>query len=293
MNASSSADVPERPAVRPLMTTERAGDLLCADGKGAIVPFDSKARTGVSPQVRPLNNRSLVHGKGRASMNDRHVRTEPSILYFGTPVVLISTRNEDGSANIAPISSAFWLGWRCLLGLGSSSKTAENLIRTGECVLNLPSVNEVGAVNRLARLTGANPVPTSKVARGYSYEPRKFEAAGLTQAPSETVSAPRALECPVQLEAVLAAQHGLGGDSPWKGVLCAFEVRIQRVHALPEILMAGHPNRIDPDKWRPLIMSFQKFYGLAAGQIHESLLGEIPEELYRSPDVDRAKSACG
>ena len=33
--------------------------------------------------------------------------------------------------------------------------------------------------------------------------------------------------------------------------------------------MDGWPNRIDPDKWRPLIMSFQKFYGLASGQVHD------------------------
>ena len=43
-----------------------------------------------------------------------HVTSEPGILYFGTPVVLISTTNEDGSYNLAPMSSAFWLGWRCL-----------------------------------------------------------------------------------------------------------------------------------------------------------------------------------
>ncbi|MEP9350812.1 flavin reductase family protein [Xanthobacter sp. KR7-225] len=222
-------------------------------------------------------------------MRDHHIHTEPSILYFGTPVVLISTRNEDGSANIAPMSSAFWLGWRCVLGLASSSKTTENMIRTGECVLNLPSVDEAGAVNRLARLTGSNPVPSSKVAKGYSYEPKKFEAAGLTQVASETVCPPRAGECPVQMEAVVATKHGLGADSPWQGALSIFEVRIQRIHALPGILMDGDPNRIDPDKWRPLIMSFQKFYGLAAGQVHASRLAAIPEELYRSPDVDRAK----
>jgi hypothetical protein len=28
------------------------------------------------------------------------------------------------------------------------------------------------------------------------------------------------------------------------------------------ILMDGAENRIDPDKWRPLIMSFCQFYGL-------------------------------
>ena len=64
-------------------------------------------------------------------MRDEHIVVEPSILYFGTPVVLISTKNEDGSANIAPMSSAFWLGWRCALWSDSSSKTTRNLIRPG------------------------------------------------------------------------------------------------------------------------------------------------------------------
>jgi flavin reductase (DIM6/NTAB) family NADH-FMN oxidoreductase RutF len=56
-----------------------------------------------------------------------HVVCEPAILYLGTPVVLISTLNEDGSPNLAPMSSAFWLGWRCMLGLASSSQTSINL----------------------------------------------------------------------------------------------------------------------------------------------------------------------
>jgi flavin reductase (DIM6/NTAB) family NADH-FMN oxidoreductase RutF len=74
-----------------------------------------------------------------ASRLDTHVTGEPSILYFGTPVVLISTTNADGSYNLAPMSSAFWLGWRCIIGLAAASKTTENLKRTGQCVLNLPS----------------------------------------------------------------------------------------------------------------------------------------------------------
>jgi flavin reductase (DIM6/NTAB) family NADH-FMN oxidoreductase RutF len=220
-----------------------------------------------------------------------HKTIEPSILYFGTPVVLISTCNADGSANLAPMSSAWWLGWRCMLGLDATSRTTENLIRSGECVLNLPSVNEVSAVNRLACLTGSDPVPARKLARGYRHEAGKFETAGLTQIPSETIAPPRARECPIQMEAVLAAQHTLGEDSPWKGGLYAFEVRIQRVHAAPDLIMDGFANRIDPDKWRPLIMSFQKFYGLGDGQVHASRLGEIPEDSYRSPDVDRARLA--
>jgi hypothetical protein len=56
-------------------------------------------------------------------------------------------------------------------------------------------------------------------------------------------------------------------------------MRIHRIHIEESILMDGHPNRIDPDKWRPLIFSFQHFYGLGR-QVSPSTLSEIPEELY-------------
>ncbi len=219
-----------------------------------------------------------------------HVTSEPAILYFGTPVVLISTVNEDGSANLAPMSSAFWLGWRCVLGLSAASKTTANMRRTGECVLNLPSVDEVAAVNLLARTTGADPVPEVKRRRGYRFERDKFGIAGLTPVAAQTVAPPRVRECPVQLEATLEAVHGLAAtDAALGGRIVIPEVRIQRVHLEESILMAGDRNRVDPDKWRPLIMSFQKFYGLAPEQLHDSTLARIPESLYRSPDVDRAR----
>ncbi len=220
-----------------------------------------------------------------------HVTSEPAILYLGTPVVLISTVNEDGSYNLAPMSSAFWLGWRCILGLAATSKTPENMMRTRECVLNLPSQDMVAAVDDLARTTGTNPVPQGKIVRGYRYEKDKFGISGLTPIPSQTIAAPRVLECPVQLEAVVEATHKLAdNDEKLRGRTIVFEVRIQRVHVEESILMRGEPNRIDPDKWRPLIMSFQKFYGLAPQQLHESTLGQIPEALYRSPDVDWART---
>ncbi len=222
-----------------------------------------------------------------------HITSEPAILYFGTPVVLISTLNEDGSANLAPMSSAFWLGWRCMLGLAAGSKTTQNILRTRECVLNLPSVEQVEAVNRLALTTGSNPPPTYKTARGYRYEPDKFDVAGLTSDVSETVTPPRVHECPVQMEAVLEATHIVGeADELVRGRVVTFEVRVQRIHLEESILMNGDRNRVDPDKWRPLIMSFQKFYGLESQQAHESTLSRIPESVYRSPDVDRSRRAA-
>src|SRR6202045_439379 len=141
-----------------------------------------------------------------------HVVSEPAILYLGTPVVLISTVNEDGSYNLAPMSAAFWLGWRGILGLAAQSKTPQNMRRTGECVLNLPSADLVGAVNRLAPTTGTAPVPPGKPARGYRYEKDKFGITAPTPVLREMVAAPRVLECPVQLEAVVEASHGVAED---------------------------------------------------------------------------------
>lgn len=213
-------------------------------------------------------------------MNSPHVVAQPHILYLGTPVVLVSTVNEDGLPNLAPISSAFWLGWRGVLGIAADSQTARNLLRTGECVLNLPSPNEVSAVDRIARTTGQHPVPEFRQALGYVYEPDKFGRAGLTKVAAETVAAPRAMECPIHMEATVAAIHGIGEDSDTlRGLIKIIEVRIQRVHVHPDLLMEGHANRIDPDKWSPLIMNFQKFYGLS-GQVHPSRLADIPEEAY-------------
>jgi flavin reductase (DIM6/NTAB) family NADH-FMN oxidoreductase RutF len=224
-------------------------------------------------------------------MVNSHVLSEPAILYFGTPVVVVGTKNEDGTANIAPISSAFWLGWRSVIGIAASSKTTENLIRTGECVLNLPSRHEAAAIDRIARTTGSNPVPASKQTRGYVHESDKFNRSGLTPLKSLTIDAPRVLECPVHMEATVAARHGIGDDmAQLRGAVSIFELRILRVHVHPDLLMDDDPNRIDPDKWSPLIMSFQKFYGLSPGQIHTSRLADIPESAYRSPDVDRART---
>jgi len=222
-----------------------------------------------------------------------HRAIEPSILYFGTPVILISTLNENGTYNLAPMSSVFWLGWHCMLGLAASSKTTQNMMRTGECVLNLASVNEVAAVNRLALTTGSYPVPESKQRRGYRFEPDKFGVAGLRPLASETVAAPRVQECPVQLEAIVEAVHGMAEkDVVQRGLFVGIEVRIRRVYAEEAILVNGEQNRIDPDKWRPLMMSFQKLYGLGPS-VYESVLAAIPESLYGSPGRDGSSIGAG
>jgi flavin reductase (DIM6/NTAB) family NADH-FMN oxidoreductase RutF len=205
----------------------------------------------------------------------RHIRfmhktIEPTILYFGTPVALISTLNEDGTPNNAPMSSAWWLGWSCMLGLGSMGKTSENLIRTRECVINLPSQDQVTHVDRLALTTGKNPVPEKKQAWGYRYEPDKLGLGGLTPVPSLDVKPPRIQECPVQMEGVVQDWRPFGKNVSAN----AFEVHISRLHIEESLLEedSGRPH-IDAERWRPLIMSFCRFFGMGE-EVHPSRLAE-------------------
>jgi flavin reductase (DIM6/NTAB) family NADH-FMN oxidoreductase RutF len=196
-----------------------------------------------------------------------HVRIEPSILYFGTPVVLLTTLNPDGTANLAPMSSAWALGYTVVLGLGRSGQTLANLARTGECVINLPSAELWSNVERLAPLTGMHPVPEAK-AEQFSYEPRKFEAAGLTPQASEVVTPPRVAECPLQLEAEVVGITPIGADATAASV----EARVVAVHAMPALVIEG-TQRIDAERWSPLLYVFRHYFG-TGGELGRSFRAE-------------------
>jgi flavin reductase (DIM6/NTAB) family NADH-FMN oxidoreductase RutF len=161
-------------------------------------------KTSGSTQGRILGR--ILKPSSEVSFNPKVLQRE--MRTFGTTGGFMVSPT-DGSYNVAPMSSAFWLGRRCILGLAAVSQTPINMLRTKECVLNLASVDNVEAVNRLARTPGSNPVPEVKVRRGYRFVREKFELANLTPLPAETVGAPRVQQCPVQLEAKLEAIHGL------------------------------------------------------------------------------------
>jgi len=186
-----------------------------------------------------------------------HREITPPILYFGTPVVLISTLNPDATPNLAPMSSAWALGWTVMLGLGKSGQTLANLERTRECVLNLPSDELWPAVERLAPLTGRDPVPDHKRAYGGRFEPRKFDAAALTPVPSRCVAPPRVAECPLQMEARVRAIRDVEDDPS----VASVEVRVLNVHAHEHVLM-DDGRHVDPARWRPLVYNFRHYFGL-------------------------------
>ncbi|MFF5207199.1 flavin reductase family protein [Streptosporangium sp. NPDC000396] len=209
-----------------------------------------------------------------------HKALDLKVMYFGTPVVLIGSRNEDGTANLAPISSAWWLGQCCMLGLGNSAQTTANLLRERECVLNLPSSAMVDAVDRLALTTGAPVVPPHKIQQGYRYEPDKFSIAGLTEQPSDLVGASRVAECPIQLECRVIGTHPFGAPTPHA---TAFQVEVVRTHVEEELIIPG-THYIDPLRWDPLIMKFCEFFG-GGDNVHPSRLAggwNMPHDLQRT-----------
>jgi flavin reductase (DIM6/NTAB) family NADH-FMN oxidoreductase RutF len=192
---------------------------------------------------------------------DTFLTIAPKILYFGTPVALISSIDEEGSPNLAPISSFWALGWTMTLGALEDTKTLHNLRNCPDCVVNLPSPEMWRQVEALAPLTGQNPVPEEKKEK-FRFEQDKFRAASFTRIPSETVSAPRVRECPVQMEAVVRRIHALQGDPRLHklGGGSAVEVEILRVHVRSDFVLKD--NYIDPGKWQPLVYNFRHYFGL-------------------------------
>jgi flavin reductase (DIM6/NTAB) family NADH-FMN oxidoreductase RutF len=157
-----------------------------------------------------------------------------------------------------------------MLGLGQMGQTSDNLIRTRECVINLPSEDLVTLVDRLALTTGKNPVPDKKREWGYRHEPDKFGIAGFTPQQSQVVAPPRVLECPVQMEGIVDDFRPFGKNVNAN----AFEVHIVKLHVDEKLLLSDGPRpHIDPARWRPLIMSFCRFFGLHE-EVHPSRLAE-------------------
>jgi flavin reductase (DIM6/NTAB) family NADH-FMN oxidoreductase RutF len=194
----------------------------------------------------------------------------PKILYFGTPVVLLTTQNEDGTANLAPMSSAWALGQTVVLGVGVEGQTALNIRKRSDITISLPGPELWPQVERLAPLTGRHPVPESK--RGtFRYVADKFAEVGLTAEPSELVRPPRVAECPLQLEAIAVRVQPDAADA-----FLIIEATVLRVHAVSRLVIPD-TDHVDPSEWSPLIYNFRHYFGLGA-ELGHSFRSETPRE---------------
>lgn len=106
---------------------------------------------------------------------------QPSILYYGTPVILLSTLNEDGSTNLSPLSSSWALGDSIVLGVSTCGKALENLERQAGCVINVPDSSLWSNVERLASYTGKRCVPEEKSGSALHTLKKSLQPADLRQ----------------------------------------------------------------------------------------------------------------
>lgn len=180
------------------------------------------------------------------------------MLYPGTPVVLMTTLNPDGSTNLSPLSSSWVLGQRVVLGVGVDGQGHANLAARGECVLNFPSAQQAGQVEAIARATGRSPVPAGKHAMGYQHVRDKFTPGGFTPLPSAEVATPAIAECPLQVEVALLALHEPHGKAVQGFAIAEGEVRC--VHAHAQITLPG-TEHIDVRRWQPLLYMFRHYMG--------------------------------
>jgi Flavin reductase like domain len=173
---------------------------------------------------------------------------EPKILYFGTPVALVHSRNEEGSTDLAPISSFCALGWTLILGLLTERKTADGVARYRECVVNLPSpemwqnVEKTDSANRKKSCgkTQIRAVPSRAAqvcgGRAHSCCERSGRAGAGQGMPA------------VHMEARVTALHQLNGEklSEFGGGMAA-EVDVARVHVADDFVLQD--KYINPANW--------------------------------------------
>ncbi len=208
-----------------------------------------------------------------------HRVIEPSVLYVGTPVYLVATQNPDGSANLAPASSHFALGRTIVLGIEEGGQSLDNVRKHPELTVNFASSAQWQHVERLAGVTGKDPVPAEKSA-AYTFEPNKFARAGLHAVGSDLVSPPRVAEAPIQLECRLVRI-----TPSVDGVFGIVEAAVVRVHAARDITVDG-TDHLDPAAWHPLIYAYRHFYdrGAEVGWTRKSPLVAAPAEVQRWQD---------
>lgn len=177
-------------------------------------------------------------------------KSSPPVRYSA----VVSTVNADRSPLLSEVVSAVIGGLQLTVSLPRHSATAKNLVRTGECVINLPDAETTTAIERLTQavtsIAGNVDADFPRTITGGNFAP-----AHMTLLPSETVAAWRALECPVQIEAKVenaarsvAHRRVISFDR-----LQTFALGIRRVHL--------HPAVVDRDaRWKPLMTCLRDAY---------------------------------
>lgn len=157
----------------------------------------------------------------------------PTPMLFPTPVVLVTSVDEEEKANIITLA---WTGVvnsdPPMVGISIRPERYShgNIQRIKEFVINIPSQGLVRKVDACGVLSGR--------------EVDKFSRVGLTPIPSEKVKPPLIDECPVQMECVVKRVLQLGSHDLFLGEIVV-------LHVKEEILK--EKGRIDLHKALPIV----------------------------------------
>jgi len=128
--------------------------------------------------------------KSRECDETEFATVQAKIVYFGTPVALISSMNRDGSPNLAPISWFWALVWTITLGLLTETQPLKNFRMCPDRVIDLPSADMWNDHSQ-------DKTQCHRRRRCNSVSNRtSFEFAGFSTIPSETVVTQSAATAP-------------------------------------------------------------------------------------------------
>ncbi len=196
------------------------------------------------------------------------------------PIAFVSTVSTDGVVNLAPFSFFNAMAYNPPTVIFSSSRrapgwqdkrkdTLTNIEETGEYVVNVVVDDIAAAMNATAA--------------EYPSDVSEFDIAGLTEAPSEIVKAPRVLESPVNMECRLVQVVNIGEQPHAHGIVIG---EIVRMHISEDVLYDG-PNglRINHAALKPT--------GRLAGNMycHTDDVFELVRPTYTEQDEGVGKAA--
>lgn len=162
---------------------------------------------------------------------------------FPTPVVLVTTVDTAGKANIITLA---WVGVVCSkpftisIAVRPSRYSHLLLEAVGELVVNVPSQEIVAQTDYCGTVSG----------RAVD----KFDATGLTAVPANMVKPPLIKECPVNLECRVADRLSLGTHD-------VFISEVVEVHVDEEVL--NETGKIDFARVAPFIYADMDYWALA------------------------------
>lgn len=172
-------------------------------------------------------------------------------LYYGSQVILMVTKNpETKQTNITPISSSWTLNKSIVLGLGLNQQGYINLKAGSNLTLNLADASIWKNIEKIAKTTGNNQMPSWKKRKNYQFCSNKFVLGKFTPIQTQGESIPRIAECPIQIEANVI-------DIFERTDYAIIECESKQIFVKDSLL--GKNEKIKVDQWRPLIYKFRTY----------------------------------